>query len=141
VFKLSVKGVNGSGNTAIAAGDTIFYVTGDTPKLSAKATGVKYGTALDPSPAAPPPPSASVSTAQSEETNHMPELLETLETIQAAEASVQRLFTREDGTRRSAPLRAPQRPAPTSPARRGRAPGAGGPVRQPPRRRTGCRRR
>jgi predicted RecA/RadA family phage recombinase len=48
VFLLSVKGVNGSGNTAIAAGDTIFYVTGDTPKLSAKATGVKYGTALDP---------------------------------------------------------------------------------------------
>jgi predicted RecA/RadA family phage recombinase len=48
VFNLSVKGVNGSGSTAIAAGDTIFYVTGDTPKLSAKATGVKYGTALDP---------------------------------------------------------------------------------------------
>ena len=47
VFKLSVKGVNGSGNTAIAAGDTIFYVDADTPKLSAKATGVKYGTALD----------------------------------------------------------------------------------------------
>jgi predicted RecA/RadA family phage recombinase len=47
VFKLSVKGVDGSGNHAIAAGDTIFYVTGDTPKLSAKATGVKYGTALD----------------------------------------------------------------------------------------------
>lgn len=47
-FKLSVKGVDGSGNHAVAAGDTIFYVTGDTPKLSAKATGVKYGTALDP---------------------------------------------------------------------------------------------
>lgn len=48
VFNLSVKGVDGSGNHVIAAGDTIFYVTGDTPKLSAKATGVKYGTALDP---------------------------------------------------------------------------------------------
>lgn len=46
-FKLSVKGIDGSGNKAIAAGDTIFYVTGDTPKLSAKATGVKFGTALD----------------------------------------------------------------------------------------------
>src|SRR4051794_26485880 len=48
VFNLAVKGVNGSGNTAIAAGDTVFYVDADTPKLSAKATGVKYGTALDP---------------------------------------------------------------------------------------------
>lgn len=47
VFELSVKGVNGSGNTAIAPGDTIFYVDADTPKLSAKATGHKYGTALD----------------------------------------------------------------------------------------------
>lgn len=48
VFRLSVKGIDGSGNHAIAGGDTIFYVTGDTPKLSAKATGVKFGTALDP---------------------------------------------------------------------------------------------
>lgn len=47
-FKLSVKGVNAGGNTAIAAGDTIFYVTADTPKLSAKVAGVKFGTALDP---------------------------------------------------------------------------------------------
>lgn len=48
VFNLAVKGVNGSSNTAIAPGDTVFYVDADTPKLSAKATGVKYGTALDP---------------------------------------------------------------------------------------------
>lgn len=47
VFKLSVKGVNGSGNTAIAAGDIVYYVTGDTPKLSAKATGVRFGYALE----------------------------------------------------------------------------------------------
>lgn len=47
VHKLAVKGVNGSGNTAIAPGDTLFYVDGDTPKLSAKATGVKAGTAMD----------------------------------------------------------------------------------------------
>lgn len=46
-FKLSVKGVNAGGNVAIAAGDTIFYVTADTPKLSAKPAGVKFGTALD----------------------------------------------------------------------------------------------
>lgn len=46
VFKLSVKGVDGSGNSAVAAGDIIYYVTGDTPKLSKKATGVKYGVAL-----------------------------------------------------------------------------------------------
>jgi predicted RecA/RadA family phage recombinase len=46
VFKLSVKGVDGSGNKAVAAGDTIFYVTADTPKLSVKTAGVKFGTAL-----------------------------------------------------------------------------------------------
>lgn len=46
VHSFPVKGVNGSGNTAIAPGDTVFYVDGDTPKLSAKATGVKAGTAM-----------------------------------------------------------------------------------------------
>lgn len=46
-YKLSVKGVNGSGNTAVAAGDIVYYVAADTPKLSAKATGVRYGYALD----------------------------------------------------------------------------------------------
>lgn len=47
VFRLSVKGVNGSGNTAVAAGDIVYYVSADTPKLSAKATGVRFGYALD----------------------------------------------------------------------------------------------
>lgn len=47
VYHLSVKGVNGSGNTAIAAGDIVYYVAADTPKLSAKATGVRFGYALD----------------------------------------------------------------------------------------------
>ena len=46
VFNLSVKGVDGSGNSAVAAGDAIYYVTGDTPKLSKKATGVLFGYAL-----------------------------------------------------------------------------------------------
>lgn len=48
VFNLSVKGVDGSGNHAIAAGDIVYYVTADTPKLSAKATGVRFGIAMDP---------------------------------------------------------------------------------------------
>jgi predicted RecA/RadA family phage recombinase len=43
---LSVKGVDGGGNSAVAVGDIIYYVTGDTPKLSKKATGVRYGYAL-----------------------------------------------------------------------------------------------
>lgn len=46
VFNLSVKGIDGSGSSAVAAGDIIYYVTGDTPKLSKKATGVKFGYAL-----------------------------------------------------------------------------------------------
>lgn len=49
VFMLSVKGIDGSGNSAVAAGDIIYYVTGDTPKLSKKATGVRFGYAV-PSP-------------------------------------------------------------------------------------------
>jgi len=45
-FDLSVKGIDGSGNSAVALGDNIYYVTGDTPKLSKKATGVFFGRAL-----------------------------------------------------------------------------------------------
>lgn len=47
VFDLSVKGVNGSGNSAVAVGDIIYYVSGDTPKLSKKATGVRFGYARE----------------------------------------------------------------------------------------------
>lgn len=46
VAALSVKGIDGSGNSAVAVGDIIYYVTGDTPKLSKKATGVRFGYAL-----------------------------------------------------------------------------------------------
>jgi predicted RecA/RadA family phage recombinase len=47
VFNLSVKGVDSAGNSAVAAGDAIYYQTGDTPKLSKKATnGVLFGYAL-----------------------------------------------------------------------------------------------
>lgn len=45
-FDLSVKGVDGSGNATVAAGDAIYYVTGDTPKLSKKTSGVLFGYAL-----------------------------------------------------------------------------------------------
>lgn len=42
-WTLSVKGVDGSGNAAVAEGDILYYVAADTPKLSKKATGVRYG--------------------------------------------------------------------------------------------------
>lgn len=45
-FALSVKGVDGGGNSAVAVGDAIYYVTGDTPKLSKKTAGVLFGYAL-----------------------------------------------------------------------------------------------
>lgn len=42
-FTLSVKGVDGSGNSAVAEGDKLFYVDADTPKISKKATGHFFG--------------------------------------------------------------------------------------------------
>lgn len=51
IAELSVKGVNSGGNSAVVAGDDIYYQDGDTPKLSKKATsgtlfGVAFGNAL-----------------------------------------------------------------------------------------------
>lgn len=46
VYALSVKAVNASGNSAVAAGDSLFYVDADTPKLSKKNTGYFFGFAL-----------------------------------------------------------------------------------------------
>lgn len=46
VFNLSVKGIDGGGNSAVAAGDIIYRVDADTPKLSKKNTGVRFGYAL-----------------------------------------------------------------------------------------------
>lgn len=46
VFNLSVKGIDGSGNSAVAIGDILYYTSGDTPKISKKATGVRFGYAL-----------------------------------------------------------------------------------------------
>jgi predicted RecA/RadA family phage recombinase len=43
VWSLTCKGINGSGNSAIAVGDAIYYTSGDTPKLSKKATGTLFG--------------------------------------------------------------------------------------------------
>lgn len=47
VWDLSVKGVDGSGNSAVAVGDNIFYVDADTPKLSKKSAGYFFGVALE----------------------------------------------------------------------------------------------
>ena len=46
VVSLSVKGVDGSGNSAVAVGDTLYYVDADTPKISKKASGYFVGFAL-----------------------------------------------------------------------------------------------
>lgn len=46
VVNAPVKGVNGSGNSAVAEGDVLYYVTADTPKVSKKATGVRAGIAM-----------------------------------------------------------------------------------------------
>lgn len=45
-FMLSVKAIDGAGNSAVAFGDHIYRVDADTPKLSKKNTGVFVGTAL-----------------------------------------------------------------------------------------------
>jgi hypothetical protein len=42
-WDLSVKGVDGVGNSAVAVGDKIYYVDADTPVLSKKATGRLFG--------------------------------------------------------------------------------------------------
>jgi len=45
-YDLSVKGIDGGGNSAVALGDKIYYVDADTPKLSKKATGRLFGYAM-----------------------------------------------------------------------------------------------
>jgi len=42
-FTLSVKGVDGSGNAAVAEGDILYYVDADTPVLSKKTAGHRFG--------------------------------------------------------------------------------------------------
>lgn len=45
IYELSVKGINAGGNAVVNAGDIVYFTTGDTPPLSAKATGVRFGIA------------------------------------------------------------------------------------------------
>ena len=47
VHLLSVKGVDGGGNSAVAVGDKIYYVDADTPVLSKKNTGRFVGHAVE----------------------------------------------------------------------------------------------
>jgi len=47
VYDLSVKAIDAGGNSAVAIGDAIYYVTADNPKLSKKNTGVLFGHALE----------------------------------------------------------------------------------------------
>ena len=46
VVNVTVKAVDGAGNSAVAVGDKIYYVDADTPKLSKKSTGAFFGYAL-----------------------------------------------------------------------------------------------
>lgn len=43
---ISVRGIDGSGNSAVAAGDALYYTDADTPPVSKKATGVLIGHAM-----------------------------------------------------------------------------------------------
>jgi len=47
VYRLTVNGIDGVGNSAVAVGDIIYYTAADTPKLNKKATGVRFGYALE----------------------------------------------------------------------------------------------
>lgn len=46
IVKVSVKAIDGSGNSAVAIGDQLYYVAADTPKINKKNTGVPFGKAL-----------------------------------------------------------------------------------------------
>jgi predicted RecA/RadA family phage recombinase len=43
---LSVKGIDAGGNSAVAAGDALYYTGADTPPVSKKATGTLFGVAI-----------------------------------------------------------------------------------------------
>jgi hypothetical protein len=47
ITEISVKGIDGSGNSAVAPGDKLYYVDADTPPVSKKATGRFVGTAME----------------------------------------------------------------------------------------------
>lgn len=43
---IPVKGINAGGNSAVAEGDVLYYTAGDTPPVSKKNTGTRFGVAL-----------------------------------------------------------------------------------------------
>lgn len=45
-YNVSVKAIDGGGNSPVAIGDILYYVDADTPKLSKKTSGVRWGYAL-----------------------------------------------------------------------------------------------
>lgn len=45
-FMLTVKAINGSGNSAVAVEDVIYFDNAATPKLNKVATGTRFGVAL-----------------------------------------------------------------------------------------------
>ncbi len=45
--RISVKGINGGGNSAVAEGDALYYTDADTPPVSKKATGTLIGYAME----------------------------------------------------------------------------------------------
>lgn len=47
VYDIPVKAINGGGNSAIVEGAPLYYVSGDTPPVSKKTTGVFLGYALE----------------------------------------------------------------------------------------------
>lgn len=47
IFRLSVKGVDDDGNSAVAVGDRLYWTTGDTPKINKKVSGALFGVALE----------------------------------------------------------------------------------------------
>lgn len=46
IVSIPVKGIDGAGNSAVALGDPLYIVMADTPHVSKKATGVRFGSAL-----------------------------------------------------------------------------------------------
>lgn len=46
VYTLSVKGIDQVGNSAVAYGDILYFTVADTPPISKKNTGVRFGYAM-----------------------------------------------------------------------------------------------
>lgn len=44
---IPVKGIDGSGNSAVVSGDALYYTDADTPPVSKKATGTLIGHAME----------------------------------------------------------------------------------------------